>query len=63
MKFKAFILTFSLITSLFSNQIAILKIADVPAKCLYITQPQNEKNLLFVLNQKGKIFILKDENF
>ena len=51
----------ALITNLFGNEIAVIKIADVPAKSLYVTQPNNEKDLLFVLNQKGKIFILKNE--
>lgn len=50
-----------MLTNLLGKQIAVLKIADVPTKSLYITQPNNEKSLLFVLNQKGKIFILKDE--
>ncbi len=50
-----------MLTNLLGKQIAVLKIADVPTKSLYITQPNDEKSLLFVLNQKGKIFILKDE--
>ena len=55
------LLFFLLITDiLISSDIAIQKVANVPSKSLYITQPRNETNLLFVLNQKGKIFILRD---
>lgn len=61
MKIKFTFFTLPLIISIYGNEIAVVKIADVPAKSLYITQPTNENNLLFVLNQKGKIFILKNE--
>ena len=45
-------------TLLIANDIAVIKIADVPAKALYITQPSNETARLFVLNQKGRIHII-----
>ena len=61
MNIKSVFFSLFLLTNLFGNKIAVVKIADIPAKSLYITQPNNEKNLLFVLNQKGKIFVLKDE--
>ena len=61
MMIKSIFCFLALITNLFGNEIAVIKIADVPAKSLYVTQPNNEKDLLFVLNQKGKIFILKNE--
>ena len=43
-----------------ANDIAVIKIADVPAKALYVTQPLNETNRLFVLNQKGMIHIIEN---
>ena len=55
------LLFFLLITDiLIPSDIAIQKIANVPSKSLFITQPRGETNLLFVLNQKGKIFILRN---
>ncbi len=45
-------------TLLSANDIAVIKVADVPAKALYITQPSNETDRLFVLNQKGRIHII-----
>ena len=60
MKIKILIFFILFINILISSDIAIEKIANVPAKSLYITQPREETSLLFVLNQKGKIFILKD---
>ena len=60
MKIKILIFFILFINILNSSDIAIEKIANVPAKSLYITQPKEEKSLLFVLNQKGKIFILKN---
>jgi len=44
----------------FSQNFAVFKIADVPAKALYITQPQGDDSRLFVLNQKGQIHIIKN---
>lgn len=44
----------------YSSELAVLKVANVPAKSLYITQPDGEKDLLFVLNQKGQIHIIKN---
>jgi hypothetical protein len=60
LKIKILIFFILFINTLISSDIAIEKIANVPAKSLYITQPREETSLLFVLNQKGKIFILKD---
>ena len=45
-------------TLLSASDIAVIKVADVPAKALYITQPSNETDRLFVLNQKGRIHII-----
>jgi len=44
----------------YSSELAVLKVANVPSKSLYITQPDDEKDLLFVLNQKGQIHIIKN---
>ena len=44
----------------YSSELAVLKVANIPAKSLYITQPDGEKDLLFVLNQKGQIHIIKN---
>ena len=60
MKIKLLILFLLTINRLISSDISIQKIANVPSKSLYVTQPRNEKDLLFVLNQKGKIFIIKN---
>ena len=60
MKIKLLILFLLTINRLISSDISIQKIANVPSKSLYVTQPRNEKDLLFVLNQKGKIFIVKN---
>ena len=35
-------------------------IADVPAKALYLTQPKGETDRIFILNQKGLIYIIKN---
>ncbi|MFL2983104.1 MAG: PQQ-dependent sugar dehydrogenase [Candidatus Neomarinimicrobiota bacterium] len=43
-----------------TNDLALLKIAKVPPKAIYVTQPKNEKNRLFVVNQKGLIHIIKN---
>ena len=54
---------FTLITlgfPLWAKDLAVFKVANVPAKALYITQPALEKDRLFVLNQKGQIHIIKN---
>ena len=45
MKIKFTFFTLPLIISIYGNEIAVVKIADVPAKSHYITQPTNEKNI------------------
>ena len=44
-----------------TNQLAVIRVAKVPAKAIYVTQPKQEKNRLFVVNQKGLIYIIKNE--
>ena len=44
-----------------TNQLAVIRVAKVPAKAIYITQPKQEKNRLFVVNQKGFIHIIENE--
>ncbi len=51
-----------------SSQISVVKIADVPAKALYLTQPIGDNSRLFIVNQKGEIHIINEgkllsENF
>ena len=55
-----FILSLLLSIMLKANDLAIMKVADVPAKALYITQPKGETDRLFVLNQKGMIYIIRN---
>ena len=43
-----------------TDHISVTRIAKVPAKALYVTQPEKEKDRLFVVNQKGLIHIIKD---
>ncbi len=42
------------------NDLALLKIAKVPQKAIYIAQPKKEKNRLFVVNQSGAIHIIEN---
>ena len=50
-----------LLISLLSGQkLALEIIADVPAKALYLTQPKGETDRIFILNQKGQIYIIKN---
>ena len=56
---KLLFLGFLLSTS-FSQNFAIVKIADVPAKAIYLTQPKGDDSRLFVVNQKGLIYIIKN---
>ena len=55
-----FILLLSLNIMLKANDLAVMKVADVPAKALYVTQPKGEVDRLFVLNQKGMVYIIKN---
>lgn len=60
MKIKIIILKITIFSLLIGSEIAVLKVAKVPAKALYLTQPIGEEDRLFILNQKGKIFIIKN---
>ncbi len=42
------------------EELALKKIATAPEKSIYITQPLLDNNRLFVLNQRGLIYIIKD---
>lgn len=44
----------------FSQNFAVIKVATVPAKALYLTQPVGDDSRLFILNQKGLIHIIKN---
>ena len=44
----------------FSQNFAVIKIATVPTKALYLTQPVGDDSRLFILNQKGLIHIIKN---
>ncbi len=55
-----FILLLSLNIMLKANDLAVMKVADVPTKALYVTQPKGEVDRLFVLNQKGMVYIIKN---
>ena len=41
------------------EQLALKKFAIVEQKATYLTQPPDESNLLFIVNQKGIIQIIK----
>ena len=43
-----------------TNHLALTRVAKVPAKALYITQPKEESDRLFVVNQKELIYIIKN---
>ena len=60
MQKKIFLTLITLGIPLWGKDLAVHKVANVPAKALYITQPSLEKNRLFVLNQKGQIHIIKN---
>ena len=59
MQKKIFFTLITLGIPLWAKDLAVFKVANVPAKALYITQPALEKDRLFVLNQKGQIYIIK----
>ena len=55
------ILYFIILLSIsFGQNLAVIKVANVPAKALYVTQPNGDDSRLFVLNQKGQIYIIKN---
>ena len=60
MQKKIFFTLITLSIPLWAKDLAVFKVANVPAKALYITQPTSEKDRLFVLNQKGQIHIIKN---
>ena len=60
MQKKIFFTILTLGIPLEAKDLAIIKVANVPAKALYITQPAFENDRLFVLNQKGQIHIIKN---
>ena len=43
-----------------SFDLAVVRVAKVPAKALYVTQPKGEESRLFVVNQKGLIHIIEN---
>ena len=43
-----------------TNHLALTRVAKVPAKALYVTQPKEESDRLFVVNQKGLIHIIRN---
>ena len=45
-----------------AEEIALKKFAVLPQKALYLTQPPDEKDRIFVLNQRGLIYIIKNGN-
>lgn len=49
-----------LLSLAFGQNLAIIKVATVPAKALYLTQPKGDNSRLFILNQKGQIHIVKN---
>ena len=54
-KFIQLLLLFSIPINATSFDLAVVRVAKVPAKALYVTQPKGEENRLFVVNQKGLI--------
>ena len=59
-KFIQLLLLFSIPINATSFDLAVVRVAKVPAKALYVTQPEGEKNRLFVVNQKGLIHIIEN---
>ena len=59
-KFIQLLLLFSIPINATSFDLAVVKVAKVPAKALYVTQPEGEENRLFVVNQKGLIHIIEN---
>ena len=59
-KFIQLLLIFSIPINATSFDLAVVRVAKVPTKALYVTQPKGEKNRLFVVNQKGLIHIIEN---
>ena len=60
---KTILISIALIINLNANtKIAVVKIADVATKAIYLTQAPNDSTRLFVVNQKGVIYIIKNNS-
>ena len=56
------IIFFFFSTFINGENLALIKVHDVPSKSNFITQPLEEMDRLFVLNQKGLIYIIFEGN-
>ena len=59
-KFIQLLLLLSIPINATSFDLSVVRVAKVPAKALYVTQPEGEENRLFVVNQKGLIHIIEN---
>ena len=59
-KFIQLLLLLSIPINATSFDLAVVRVAKVPAKALYVTQPKGEEDRLFVVNQKGLIHIIEN---
>ncbi|MEL1225604.1 MAG: PQQ-dependent sugar dehydrogenase, partial [Candidatus Neomarinimicrobiota bacterium] len=59
-KFIQLLLLLSIPINATSFDLAVVRVAKVPAKALYVTQPKGEESRLFVVNQKGLIHIIEN---
>ena len=59
-RFIQIVLILSIPINATSFDLAVVRVAKVPAKALYVTQPKGEENRLFVVNQKGMIHIIEN---
>ena len=57
------LLNFVITIPLFADktEIALIKVANVPPKAVYVTQPKGENKRLFVVNQNGKIYVVENK--
>ena len=57
------LLNFVITIPLFADKtkIALMKVAKVPPKAVYVTQPKGENKRLFVVNQNGKIYVVENK--
>ena len=57
------LLNFVITIPLFADktEIALIKVANVPPKAVYVTQPKGENERLFVVNQNGKIYVVENK--
>ena len=56
------IIFFFFLTFINAENLALIKVHDVPSKSNFITQPLEEMDKLFVLNQEGLIYIIYEGN-